>query len=191
MPRLPLAAALMLLLGCNATGSAGGAATGADATSTAAGIHANPTADAASRAPGPAPAAATGDAAALPLVTVRKHSSCGCCNVWIEHLREAGFPVEAHDVEDMAAVKDAAGVPHALASCHTAEVAGYFIEGHVPAADIARLLRERPAAKGLAVPGMPLGSPGMEHPQGIVQPYQVMLVDGDGGSREFSRHPEE
>lgn len=99
--------------------------------------------------------------------------------------------VDALDVQDMAAVKDAAGVPEAMASCHTAEVAGYFIEGHVPADDIARLLRERPVAKGLAVPGMPLGSPGMEHPQGIVQPYQVMLIQEDGGSREFSRYPQE
>ena len=122
---------------------------------------------------------------------MRKHPTCGCCSVWIEHVREAGFPVEAHDVEDMAAVKDGAGVPEAMGSCHTAEVGGYFIEGHVPAADIARLLRERPAARGLAVPGMPLGSPGMEHPDGIVHPYKVMLVLEDGSAREFSRYPRE
>ena len=178
MTRLPLVAALALLLGCSAPGSAGSAASAADGASA------------------PAPATATADAhvhsgSTLPLVTVRKHPTCGCCSVWIDHLREAGFPVAAHDVEDMAAVKDAAGVPQAMASCHTAEVAGYFIEGHVPAGDIARLLRERPAARGLAVPGMPLGSPGMEHPEGIVHPYQVLLVQEDGGSREFSRHPQE
>ena len=164
MTRLLLAAAVALLLGCNANGSSGDAATAATETAAA-------------------------RSADLPLVTVRKHPSCGCCSVWIEHLREAGFPVQAQDVEDMAAVKDAAGVPQAMASCHTAEVGGYFVEGHVPAADIARLLRERPAGKGLAVPGMPLGSPGMEHPDGIVQPYAVMLVLEDGSSREFSRYP--
>ena len=177
MTRLPLVAALALLLGCSAPGPAGSAASAAVEGASA-----------------PALATATADAhpgSALPLVTVRKHPTCGCCSVWIDHLGEAGFPVAAHDVEDMAAVKDAAGVPQAMASCHTAEVAGYFIEGHVPAGDIARLLRERPAARGLAVPGMPLGSPGMEHPQGIVQPYAVMLVLADGSSREFSRHPRE
>lgn len=165
MNRTPIAAAaLVLLLGCNA-GSAG---------------NADPVAEPASAA-----------AATLPPLTVRKHPTCGCCSVWIEHVREAGFPVEAHDVEDMAAVKDGAGVPQAMGSCHTAEVGGYFIEGHVPAADIARLLRERPAARGLAVPGMPLGSPGMEHPDGIVHPYKVMLVLEDGSTREFSRYPRE
>jgi len=128
-------------------------------------------------------------AEALPLLTVQKHPSCGCCSVWIEHVRDAGFEVEARDVEDMAAAKHAAGVPDAVASCHTAEVGGYFIEGHVPAADIARLLRERPAARGLALPGMPLGSPGMEHPDGIVQPHAVMLVLEDGSTQEFSRYP--
>lgn len=129
------------------------------------------------------------DAAASPAVVVYKHASCGCCGVWIEHLRAAGFAVESRDVEDMAAVKQAAGVPPALASCHTARVDGYFIEGHVPAGDITRLLRERPRARGLAVPGMPLGSPGMEHPDGIVQPYAVHLVPADGRDRIFSRHP--
>lgn len=164
MIRLSSAAALALLLGCNAVGSGGDATTATAATAAA-------------------------RSADLPLVTVRKHPSCGCCSVWIEHLRDAGFPVQAQDVEDMATVKDAAGVPQAMASCHTAEVGGYFVEGHVPAADIARLLHERPAAKGLAVPGMPLGSPGMEHPEGVVQPYAVMLVLEDGSSREYSRYP--
>lgn len=166
MTRFPLAfAALALLLGgCSAAGSAG-----------------TPVGEATAAAPAPAET--------LPSMTVHKHPSCGCCSVWIEHVREAGFRVDVRDVEDMASVKDAAGVPMEAASCHTAEVAGYFIEGHVPAADIARLLRERPAARGLAVPGMPLGSPGMEHPEGIVHPYSVALVLEDGSSREFSRYP--
>ena len=102
---------------------------------------------------------------------------------------KCAIDIESRDVEDMAAVKQAAGVPPALVSCHTARVDGYFIEGHVPAGDITRLLRERPRARGLAVPGMPLGSPGMEHPDGIVQPYAVHLVPADGRDRIFSRHP--
>ena len=167
MPRLPLAiAAVSLLLGgCAPAASGTGAAEAAATVATA-----------------PAEAA-------LPLLTVHKHPSCGCCGLWIDHMRQAGFRVEARDREDMAAVKDAAGVPQALGSCHTAEVGGYFIEGHVPAEDVARLLRERPAARGLALPGMPLGSPGMEHPDGIVQPHAVLLVLEDGSTREFSRHP--
>ncbi|HRN61001.1 MAG TPA: DUF411 domain-containing protein [Luteimonas sp.] len=147
---------------------------------------------AAEPATAPAAIAATAPAeAAAPLLTVYKHPTCGCCGLWNEHIHEAGFRVEAHDREDMAAVKAEAGVPMALASCHTAKVGGYFIEGHVPAADVARLLRERPAARGLAVPGMPLGSPGMEHPQGIVHPYAVLLVLEDGSTREFSRYPQD
>lgn len=132
------------------------------------------------------PAAAT--AAILPPMTVQKHPACGCCGVWIEHMRRAGFSVTEENLEDMAPAKAAAGVPDAMASCHTAHVGGYFIEGHVPAEDVLRLLRERPDARGLAVPGMPLGSPGMEHPDGIVQPYTVSLVLRDGSLREFSRH---
>ncbi len=163
--RSAIVALALLLGGCSAVGSAGSAAGGQ--------------------------AAAGSAAVALPLMTVHKHPTCGCCSVWIEHVREAGFMVEARDREDMASVKDAAGVPPALASCHTAQVGGYFIEGHVPAEDIARLLRERPEARGLAVPGMPLGSPGMEHPEGIAHPYAVMLVLADGSTREFSRHPRE
>lgn len=126
--------------------------------------------------------------AILPPMTVHKHPACGCCGVWIEHMKRAGFQVAEKNVEDMGPVKDAAGVPAAMGSCHTAHVGGYFVEGHVPAKDVLRLLRERPDAKGFAVPGMPLGSPGMEHPDGIVQPYAVSLVLRDGSVREFSRH---
>lgn len=128
-------------------------------------------------------------ATTLPLMTVNKHESCGCCSVWIEHVEKAGFTVVAKNVDDMGSIKQSAGVPYTMGSCHTAEVGGYFVEGHVPAEDILRLLRERPDAKGLAVPGMPIGSPGMEHPDGRVQPYTVSLVLRDGSTREFSRHP--
>lgn len=143
---------------------------------------------AAVRAQEPASVQMAAVATALPPMTVRKHPACGCCSVWIEHMRRAGFSVTEENIEDMAPTKVAAGVPTTMGSCHTAHVGGYFIEGHVPAEDVLRLLRERPDAKGLAVSGMPMGSPGMEHPDGVVQPYTVHLVLSDGSTREFSRH---
>ena len=119
---------------------------------------------------------------ALPLLVVNRSPSCGCCLNWVAHMREAGFTVEVRNVADMGAVKARLGVPDTMRSCHTGEVDGYFVEGHVPADDIKRLLTERPDALGLAVPGMPMGSPGMEHPAGHAQPYDVMLVDETGNS---------
>lgn len=121
-------------------------------------------------------------------VLVHKSSTCGCCASWGEHLRANGFTVEVRDDEDLDAIKRHLGVPYGKGSCHTAEVGGYFVEGHVPAADVHRLLRERPAAKGLVLPGMPAGSPGMERPDGRVQPYTVEQVARDGGTSEFARH---
>lgn len=115
-------------------------------------------------------------AQALPGVTVSKDPSCGCCGGWIAHLRASGFSVTAHDTTDMSAVKTRLGVPAHLVSCHTAEVGGYVIEGHVPASAIKRLLSERPAGRGLAAPGMPQGSPGMEG--GAVETYDVILFGG-------------
>jgi hypothetical protein len=135
------------------------------------------------------PARAAASTPALPPMTVHKHPACGCCGVWVAHMREAGFAVTERDVEDMGPVKQAVGLPYTLGSCHTAEVGGYFVEGHVPAQDVLRLLRERPAARGLAVPGMPIGSPGMEHPDGRVEPYTVLLVAADGRVLEYSRYP--
>jgi hypothetical protein len=108
-----------------------------------------------------------------PLVKVWKDPSCGCCSGWVEHLRRSAFTVAVIDTADLAAVKAALGVPGELASCHTAKIESYVIEGHVPAAAIRRLLAERPAALGLAVPGMPIGSPGMEG--GPPQLYEVVL----------------
>lgn len=128
-------------------------------------------------------------AAALPLVVVYKSPTCGCCESWIAHMKAAGFPVEAKDVDNMDAIKTKVGVPYGKGSCHTAEVGGYFIEGHVPASDVKRLLAERPQAKGLTVPGMPAGSPGMEVPDGTVQPYDVELVAADGTTSVFAHHP--
>lgn len=125
---------------------------------------------------------------AAPEVVVYKSASCQCCKRWVEHLKKAGFAVQAHDVRDLRLIRQRAGVPTRLEACHTANVGGYFVEGHVPADDIKRLLRERPAAKGLAVPGMPAGSPGMEVPSGKVKPYDVLLIAKDGRSSVFSRY---
>lgn len=127
-------------------------------------------------------------APALPLVKVTKNPTCGCCKVWVQRLRDAGFQVEVNDVDNLNAVKQRVGLPYGMGSCHTAEVDGYFVEGHVPVEDIKRLLRERPQAKGIAVPGMPVGSPGMEVPSGQAQPYDVMLVGRDGSASVYSHH---
>jgi hypothetical protein len=119
---------------------------------------------------------------------VYKSPTCGCCVKWVEHMREAGFVVTVNDVDNVHPVKMRVGVPPGKGSCHTAEVAGYFLEGHVPASDVKRLLKERPAAKGLGVPGMPMGSPGMEVPDGRAQAYDVELVATDGSTSRFSSH---
>ena len=134
--------------------------------------------------PIPVPAAAT----ALPLLVVSKSASCGCCRLWVEHMRQAGFVVEVHDVDNLDPIKTRVGVPVGKGSCHTAEVGGYFIEGHVPAVDVKRLLAEKPAAKGLVAPGMPPGSPGMEVPDGASQRYTVELVQNDGATTPFAEH---
>ncbi|SFK92629.1 DUF411 domain-containing protein [Lysobacter sp. cf310] len=126
--------------------------------------------------------------ASRPKMVVHKSATCGCCSVWVDHVRAAGFEVEVRDREDLSAIKQALGVPYAKGSCHTAEVGGYFVEGHVPAADIQRLLAERPQARGLTVPGMPAGSPGMEMPDGRKQAYTVELVAGDGTTTAYARH---
>ena len=128
------------------------------------------------------------EARGLPVALVHKSPTCGCCGLWVDHLKEAGFQVEVRDSEDVMPVKQRLGVPYGKGSCHTAEIAGYFIEGHVPASDIKRLLQERPDAKGLALPGMPVGSPGMEHPDGLRQPYVVSLIDRNGQALPFSQH---
>lgn len=117
-------------------------------------------------------------------VVVHKDPNCGCCSLWVQHLRDAGFAVRVEEVADLKTVRARLGVPAALAACHTAEVAGYVLEGHVPREAVRRLLSERPNAKGLAVPGMPIGSPGMEG--GQPQPFTVVLF-GPDGSRPFMR----
>jgi hypothetical protein len=102
-----------------------------------------------------------GSAANAAALTVYKSASCGCCGKWVEHVEKHGFTVTVVNVDDVMAVKSKAGIPDNLASCHTSKIGGYVIEGHVPAADIKKLLAEKPKAKGIAVAGMPMGAPGM------------------------------
>jgi len=116
-----------------------------------------------------------GFAAEASPIVVSKDPSCGCCTGWVEHLRKEGFSVEVRDVPDVNRVRARLGVPADLAGCHTAQVAGYVIEGHVPAAALRRFLGEKPNARGLAVPGMPVGSPGMEVPNVPPEEYEVVL----------------
>ncbi len=129
----------------------------------------------------------TARAESPPAVTVHKDANCGCCGLWVDHLREAGFAVSVNDAAALWAIKQRLGVPQALTSCHTAEVAGYIVEGHVPASAILRLLDERPEAIGLAVPGMPIGSPGMEVEGHEPETYDVVLF-GSFGDRVYARY---
>lgn len=119
-------------------------------------------------------------------VVVYKDPYCECCGRWAAHMRRNGFSVTVHNVDDMDPVKRRAGIPEALDSCHTAEIGGYVVEGHVPAADIKRMLAERPVIRGLAVPGMPSSAPGMDSP--AAEPYVVYAFDDRGGTGIFAKH---
>lgn len=131
--------------------------------------------------------ASTAAWSAMPVsIEVFKSPYCGCCEGWVKHLRQNGFAVQVHDVGDVPAARKKLGMPDELGSCHTAKVGNYVVEGHVPAADIQRLLKERPKALGLAVPSMPPGSPGMESPKPV--PFDTLLVQQDGGTRVFAHH---
>ena len=121
-------------------------------------------------------------------LTVFKTPTCPCCDGWITHMRQSGFVATVNVLPDVRPVRTARGFPDALASCHTGLIDGYLIEGHVPAQDVIRMLAERPTALGLAVPAMPLGSPGMETPQGHKEPYDTLLVLASGATRVFARH---
>ena len=124
-------------------------------------------------------------------VEVLKSASCGCCIAWGEHMREQGFAVSEKNVSlvELNTAKNEAGLREEHKSCHTAYVDGYVVEGHVPAEDVRRLLTERPDAIGLAVPGMPFGSPGMGEPGPDAEPYDVLLVKRDGSTEVYSSHP--
>lgn len=123
-------------------------------------------------------------------VTVWKSPQCGCCTDWVEHMEASGFAVEVREVADLDAQRQRLGMPGRYASCHTAQVGGYLLEGHVPAADVRRLLREQPPALGLAAPGMPIGSPGMDGPAygGRKDAYAVLLIGKNGDAQVFARH---
>lgn len=124
-----------------------------------------------------------------PLAKVWKDPNCGCCKDWISHLQDAGFDVQVLDTGNTAA-RTRLGIPQMYGSCHTAQIGGYAIEGHVPASDIHRLLRETPNAIGLALPGMPVGSPGMDGPAygGHKEIYEVLLIAKDGNSTVYQTH---
>ena len=119
-------------------------------------------------------------------IEVFKSPYCGCCEKWVEHMEKSGFKVSAHIVNDVPAARKNLGMPDRFGSCHTAKIGGYVVEGHVPAADIQRLLKEKPKAIGLAAPGMPQGSPGMETATPV--PYETLLIQADGSARLFAKH---
>jgi hypothetical protein len=121
-----------------------------------------------------------------PAIVVYKSPSCGCCKAWMEHLTENGFKVTGKDMDSVQPIKDDVGLPAKLASCHTAIVDGYVVEGHVPAGDIKRMLKERPKIVGLSAPGMPQGSPGME--TGRKDPYDVVAFDAKGNTTVYAKH---
>jgi hypothetical protein len=176
MPLLTRAAAALTLLAvaCGAPEASESAAAGAPPASVASGDV--------------APAAHSGHAAVADstTVTVYKSPTCGCCNAWVDHMREAGFTVVTIDTNDVSGIKHQHGVTGDLGSCHTALVGGYVLEGHVPAADVKRLLAERPRVTGLAVPGMPMGSPGME---GMYSDkYDVVAFDRSGSRTVFASY---
>ncbi len=127
---------------------------------------------------------ARADADALPRALVYKTPTCGCCSLWVDHMREAGFEVDARDLNDIIPIKIDAGVPPRMSSCHTALIDGYVVEGHIPAEHVKQLLADRPDIVGIAVPGMPIGSPGME---GIAaRPYQVLSWDREGNVEVYA-----
>jgi hypothetical protein len=123
------------------------------------------------------------------VIDVYKTPTCGCCSKWVEHLRANGFSVRTTDMESTAPVQARHGVPTEVRSCHTAIVNGYVVEGHVPAAEVKRLLKERPRVAGIAVAGMPTGSPGMEMPGVQAHPYYVVSFDRSGRIDKFAAYP--
>lgn len=135
---------------------------------------------------GAAPRAAQG---ALPSMTVYKSASCGCCKLWVDHAKQNGFTVRTVDTDDLAGVKREMGIPARLQSCHTVVVGSYVLEGHVPASDVKRLLAQKPKVRGLAVPGMPVGSPGMEQgPPAGYDRYDVIAFDAEGKTSVWATH---
>lgn len=137
---------------------------------------------------GPPAAEVAGSSSTATPITVYKSSSCECCAKWVDHVRANGFLPTVHDEEDMDAIKAQLGVPEAVRSCHTALAGKYLIEGHVPASDIKRLAKEQPRVTGLAVPGMPAGTPGMAQPGAKITGFEVIAFELDGTTRTFARY---
>lgn len=123
----------------------------------------------------------------LPSVTVYKSPSCQCCSEWVAHMQEKGFEVKTTDLSDMQQIKNRFNVPRELASCHTAVVGGYVVEGHVPAREVKKMLAQQPDIAGLTVPGMPVGSPGMEQ-GGRLDPYNVLAFSENGSANIFAKY---
>lgn len=123
-----------------------------------------------------------------PMMSVFKTPTCGCCAKWVDHMRQNGFNVHVTDLNDLTSIKAKHGVPARLQSCHTGVVNGYVVEGHVPAADVKRVLKDKPAVVGLTVPGMPAGSPGMEVPGITPPPYNVLAFDKAGATKVYATH---
>ncbi len=121
-------------------------------------------------------------------IDVHVSPDCSCCKAWVRHLEQSGFTPRVIEGSDLAALKRRHGVPEQAKACHTALIGGYVVEGHVPAADIRRLLAEKPQAAGIAVPDMPVGSPGMEVAGSAPQPYQTLLIDKAGATSVYARH---
>ncbi|MBA3512418.1 DUF411 domain-containing protein [Sphingomonas sp.] len=130
---------------------------------------------------------ASAESAVAATLMVTRTAFCGCCKLWVERMKAAGFTVQVKEVESVTPTARRLGVPDKLRSCHTSQIGGYAIEGHVPAADIKRLLAQKPKAAGIAVPGMVAGTPGMEQ-GGHSEPYQVILFDRAGKTRVFASH---
>ena len=122
------------------------------------------------------------------VMTVQRDTGCGCCMNWVAQLQRAGFKVTVTESSERAAISDKRGIPQSVRSCHTGVIDGYLVEGHVPVDDIKRMLKERPAIVGIATPGMPAGSPGMEVPSGKRDPYDVIAFDKAGKTRVFASH---
>lgn len=186
------AAGLVTLAACaqgpGAAAPAGTAPATASRSTSSPPASANPSTSA--REPTAAATVTRTNGAALPKVVVHKSPSCGCCALWVKHMREAGFSVDVRNTDNLEPVKKRLGVPLGEGSCHTAQVGTLVVEGHVPAGDIKRLLATNDGAKGLVLPGMPAGSPGMEMPDGRVQRYTVEKINADGSTSPFATHGE-
>jgi hypothetical protein len=124
----------------------------------------------------------------LPPMTIYKSETCLCCEKWVDHVKAAGFTTTVHDRDPIDPIKDELAIPRHVRSCHTAQVGGYLIEGHVPAADIKRMLKEKPRLMGLAVPGMPVGTPGMDQPGVPAEPYHVVGFQKAGATSVYAKY---